>query len=92
MPKQKEYLQQCLQNYLNDEFEIEEALYLYSYLLKNNIADKLTIQFRETADHLVNTLNWLTSDGKILVELEEAQQCAEQVQKEMQGENKNESK
>ncbi len=83
-----EYLQKCLQNYLNDEFEVEEALYLFSYLLKNKIADKLTTQFTETSQHLVD-IDWISQDGKILVELDEAQQRASEVLEEIEKENKN---
>ena len=83
-----EYLQKCLQNYLNDEFEVEEALYLFSYLLKNQIADKLTTQFKETSQHLIN-IDWISQDGKILVGLDEAQQKASEVLEEIEKESKN---
>ena len=83
-----EYLQKCLQDYLNDKFEIEEALFLFSYLLKNKIADKLTNQFRETAQHLVD-IDWISPDGKILVEIDEAQNEALLVQEEMKNEKRN---
>ena len=84
----EEYLQKCLRDYLNDEFEIEEALFLFSYLLKNKIADKLTNQFRETAQHLVE-IDWISPDGKILVEIDEAQNEALLVQEEMKNEKRN---
>ena len=83
-----EYLQKCLQDYLNDEFEIGEALFLFSYLLKNKIADKLTNQLRETAQHLVE-IDWISPDGKILVEIDEAQNEALLVQEEMKNEKRN---
>ena len=83
-----EYLQKCLQNYLNDEFEVEEALYLFSYLLKSQIADKLTTQFKETSQHLIN-IDWISQDGKILVGLDEAQQKASEVLEEIEKESKN---
>ena len=83
-----EYLQKCLRDYLNDQFEIEEALFMFSYLLKNQIADKLTNQFRETAQHLVE-IDWISPDGKILVEIDEAQNEALLVQEEMKNEKRN---
>jgi len=81
-----EYLHKCLQNYINDKFEIEEALFLFSYLVKNQVADKLSTQFKETAQHLVN-INWLSTEGKILIDLDEAQEEARQVQEQMNEEN-----
>ena len=83
-----EYLQKCLRNYVNDEFEVEEALFLFSYLLKNKIADKLTTQFKETSQHLVD-IDWISHDGKILVEIDEAQNEALLVQEEMKNEKRN---
>jgi len=82
----EEYLQKCLRDYLNDHFEVEQALFLFSYLVKNQIADKLTTQFKLTSQHLVETLNWISPNGKILVDLEEARKEALLVQEEMKNE------
>lgn len=86
-----EYLHKCLLNYINDQFEIEEALFLFSYLVKNQVADKLSTQFKETAQHLVE-INWLSPEGRILIDLGEAQEEARQVQEKMRDEENEEKK
>lgn len=84
----EEYLQKCLRNYMNDSFEIGEVLFLFSYLIKNGIANNFTKQIRETAQHFIN-VDWINSDGKILIDIEEAQREAELAQDEVERESKN---
>lgn len=85
---QEEYLQKCLRDYMNDQFEVEQVLFLFSYLIKNGIAKNFTKQIRETAQHFIN-IDWIDSNGKILIGLEEAQQKSSKAQDEVERENQN---
>lgn len=85
---QEEYLQKCLRDYMNDQFEVEQVLFLFSYLIKNGIAKNFTQQIRETAQHFIN-IDWIDSNGKILIGLEEAQQKSSKAQDEVERENQN---
>ena len=85
---QEEYLQKCLRDYLNDRFEVEQVLFLFSYLIKNGIAKNFTKQIRETAQHFIN-IDWIDSDGKIKIGLEEAQEKSAKAQDEVEREEQN---
>ncbi len=85
---EEEYLQKCLRDYLNDRFEVEQVLFLFSYLIKHGIAKNFTKQIRETAQHFIN-IDWIDSDGKIKIGLEEAQQKSSKAQDEVERENQN---
>lgn len=83
----EEYLQKCLRDYTNDKFEIEQVLFLFSYLLKHDIARKLTKQIRTMAERFVN-LDWITADGIIKIGLEEAREQSRQAQEEVEREDR----
>ena len=85
---EEEYLQKCLRDYLNDDFVIEQSLYLFSYLIKYGIAKNFTKQIRDTAQHFIN-VDWIGSNGKILIGLEEAQRASDLAQDEVDREIKN---
>lgn len=85
---QEEYLQKCLRDYMNDQFEVEQVLFLFSYLIKNGIAKNFTKQIRETAQLFIN-LDWIDSNGKILIGIEEAQQKSSKAQDIVDRENQN---
>ena len=85
---EEEYLQKCLRDYLNDDFVVEQSLCLFSYLIKNGIAKNFTKQIRNTAQHLID-VDWIGSDGKIRIGLEEARRESELAQDEVDRENKN---
>ena len=85
---EEEYLQKCLRDYLNDRFEVEQVLFLFSYLIKNGIAKNFTKQIRETAQHFIN-IDWIDSDGKIKIGLEEAQEKSAKAQDEVEREEQN---
>ena len=85
---EEEYLQKCLRDYLNDRFEVEQVLFLFSYLIKNGIAKNFTKQIRETAQHFIN-IDWINSDGKILIGLEEANEKSAKAQDEVEREEQN---
>lgn len=86
--QEEEYLQKCLRDYLNDDFVVEQSLFLFSYLIKNGIANTLTKRIRDTAQHLIN-VDWISADGKVLIGIEEAREQTATAQDEIDRENKN---
>jgi hypothetical protein len=84
---EEEYLQKCLRDYTNDKFEIEQVLFLFSYLIKHDLARKLTNQIRTTAQRFIN-LDWINADGVIKIELDEAREQSRQAQEEVEAEDR----
>ena len=84
---EEEYLQKCLRDYMNDRFEVEQALFLFSFLIKNGIAKNFTRKMRDTAQHLIN-IDWIDSSGKIMIGLDEAIRESSKQQDEVEREEK----
>jgi len=84
---EEEYLQKCLRDYMNDRFEVEQALFLFSFLIKNGIAKNFTRKIRDTAQHLIN-IDWIDSSGKIMIGLDEAIRESSKQQDEVEREEK----
>jgi len=76
-----------LRDYMNDRFEVEQALFLFSYLIKNGIAKNFTRKIRNTAQHLIN-IDWIDSNGKIMIGLDEAIRESSKQQDEVETEEK----
>jgi len=67
-----DYVEQCLKNYLNDQFTMEEAMYLFSYFIAKGIAWNFTNEVRQTAENFI--LNgWIDEYGNILIDSNEAE-------------------
>ena len=78
----EEYLQKCLRDYINDDFVVEQALFLFSYMIKNGISHTFTKRFRNTAQHLIN-VGWIDENGKVLIGVEEARELSSKAQDEI---------
>jgi len=84
----EEYLAKCLRDYMNDDFEIEQVLYLFSYMINHDIAKTFTTRIRDTAQHFIN-VDWIDQYGKILINSDEARRLAEEAQTEIDRERRN---
>ena len=71
-----EYLEKCFRDYMNDSFVIEESLFLFSYLIKKNLAWSFTKDISDDADDFIQT-GWIDRDGKILISANEANEFVE---------------
>jgi len=66
-----DYVEDCLKNYLNDDFTMEEVLYLFSYLIANGIAWNFTNEIKLTAEDFISE-GWIDKYGNILVDSNDA--------------------
>lgn len=80
--EKEEYLQKCLRDYINDDFVVEQALFLFSYMIKNSISHTFTKRFRNTAQHLID-VGWIDENGKVLIGIEEARNLSSKAQDEI---------
>jgi len=71
-----EYMQECLKNYFNDQFEIEQCLYLFSILISRGISGKFTENVKQTADNFIEN-GWIDEQGHILISVDEANRFVE---------------
>lgn len=67
----EEYLEKCFRDYLNDNFVIEQSLFLFSYLIKKNLAWSFTNDIGKSADSFID-IGWIDSNGTILITANEA--------------------
>ena len=67
-----DYVERCLKDYLNDHFTMEQAMYLFSYLIAKGIAWNLTNNVRQTAEEFI-TCGWIDEYGHILIDSDEAE-------------------
>lgn len=74
---QSEYLEKCFRDYMNDSFVIEQSLFLFSYLIKKDIAWSLTESISKDADEFIAT-GWIDRNGKILISAKEANDFVEE--------------
>jgi len=72
-----EYLEKCFRDYMNDSFVIEQSLFLFSYLIKKDIAWSLTDSISKDADEFIAT-GWIDRNGKILISAKEANEFVEE--------------
>jgi len=72
-----EYLEKCFRDYMNDSFVIEESLFLFSYLIKKDLAWSFTKDISDDADSFIQT-GWIDRNGKILISAKEANDFVEE--------------
>lgn len=73
-----QYLEQCWTAWQNNKCEIQQALYLFSYLIKTEIVWRLDKQMQIIArDFILN--GWIDQTGKILIDADSAEKMAEEL-------------
>jgi len=73
-----EYLDECLKNFLNDKFSIEQCLFLFSILISRGISGKFSEHIKQTADNFIEN-GWIDEQGHILISEDEANRFVEDV-------------
>ncbi len=72
------YLESCWVAWNNNKCEIQQALYLFSYLIKHGTVWKLDKSMQIVArDFIVN--GWINQNGEILIDAESAEKMAEEI-------------
>jgi len=65
------YIEKCIRNYLNDNFTMAEALYMFSHFIAYGMAWTLTNEIKQTAEDFISE-GWIDPTGKILIKPDEA--------------------
>jgi len=62
-----DYLTKCWIDFQNDECGLDQALYLFSYLISRGKAFNISQDVSEMARNLINN-DWIDEEGRVLVD------------------------